>query len=56
MKKFGAQLYKKPFPGCENITFDTRSYWKCYIKHLTLSTFHPVGTCKMGDVVNTQFR
>ncbi|NP_001136328.2 glucose-methanol-choline (gmc) oxidoreductase [Nasonia vitripennis] len=55
MKKLGAELYKKPFPGCENIVFDTLEYWKCYVSHLTMTTYHFAGTCQMGNVVNSDF-
>ncbi|KAK9496963.1 hypothetical protein O3M35_012846 [Rhynocoris fuscipes] len=47
-KSVDAKLYEKPMPGCENFKFGSDNYWKCYIKHLTLTSYHPVGTCKMG--------
>ena len=27
---------------------DSDDYWRDYIRHLTLTQYHPVGTCKMG--------
>lgn len=48
MQKFGAKLNRHKFPGCEHFMFDTDSYWECYVRHLTLTAYHPVGTCKMG--------
>lgn len=49
MKKFGAEINPKHFPGCEKFFFDSDDYWECYIRHMTLTMFHPVGTCKLGD-------
>lgn len=62
MKKLGASINDDPFPGCQHFKLFSRSYWECYIRHLTLTTFHPVGTCKLGlddsrdSVVDTAFR
>lgn len=48
MKKFGAEINPKRFPGCEKYFFDSNDYWECFIRHMTLTMFHPVGTCKVG--------
>ncbi|KAH0535514.1 glucose dehydrogenase [FAD, quinone]-like isoform X1 [Cotesia glomerata] len=56
MKTLGASLYTRPFPGCEGIKFDTDNYWRCYVQQLTLTSYHPAGTCKLGSVVNNSFR
>ena len=31
---------------------DSDDYWRDYIRHLTLTQYHPVGTCRMGQVDN----
>ncbi|GAB0087683.1 Glucose-methanol-choline oxidoreductase [Sergentomyia squamirostris] len=56
MKRLGAEINTLPFPGCESHPWDSRDYWMCYIEHLTLSVFHPAGTCSMGSVVGKDFR
>lgn len=56
MKSIGATIYKKQFPGCENEIFDTKKYWECYVQHLTLSSYHPAGTCRIGHVVDQTFK
>lgn len=62
MKNIGAFLNPNTFPGCEGYILFSKAYWKCYIKHLTLSVYHYVGTCKMGlpesptSVVSTNFQ
>ncbi|XP_071444414.1 glucose dehydrogenase [FAD, quinone]-like isoform X2 [Hetaerina americana] len=48
MTEFGARLNEMSLTGCDSFEFDSDEYWECYSKHLTLTSYHPVGTCKMG--------
>lgn len=62
MQKLGAKLNTNIFPGCETFIFDTKLYWECYVRHLTITSYHAIGTCKMGpdedysSVVNYNFQ
>ena len=49
MQKLGAEINPMPFPGCEAFKFDSDDYWKCYVRHLSMTVYHPVGTCRMGN-------
>ncbi|KAF7988543.1 hypothetical protein HCN44_001116 [Aphidius gifuensis] len=56
MKLIGAKMNKKKFPGCERFIYGDDNYWECYIRHMTLTSYHPVGTCGIGSVVDDNFR
>lgn len=49
MKHIRSSVYQQPLPGCENYEFGSKRYWECYVRHLTITAYHPVGTCKMGS-------
>jgi len=51
-KKFGSTLHDVPVPGCSQFEFGSDDYWRCVIKHLTMSIFHVSGTCQMGPVTD----
>ncbi|KAJ8917306.1 hypothetical protein NQ315_002324 [Exocentrus adspersus] len=47
-QQYGARLYQKHVPGCENYIFDSDEYWECGVRHMSISLHHQVSTCKMG--------
>lgn len=52
LRKFGLRFNNNIFPGCGSWKFNSDEYWRCYVRHLTLTVYHPVGTCKMGNLEN----
>ena len=48
-KAIGAGLWDKHHPGCKEHKYRSDDYWRCYIRHNTLSVYHPTSTCKMGS-------
>lgn len=57
LKVYGYNLLATPFPLCQDVkpSFGD-AYWECFVRHLTMSMYHPVGTCAMGLVVDTDLR
>ena len=49
------QAYRGRIPS-KDVTsphkFDSDDFWRWYVRHPTLTIFHPVGTCTMGDPKN----
>lgn len=47
-QKYGAKLYKKKYPNCDNFDFGTDEYWECVLRTLAVTLHHQIATCKMG--------
>ncbi|XP_037037117.1 glucose dehydrogenase [FAD, quinone]-like [Bradysia coprophila] len=53
---------KPNLPKCDLLHHDSDMYWECYIRHMSLTLYHPVGTVKMGPdsdkeaIVDSQLR
>ncbi|XP_061713552.1 oxygen-dependent choline dehydrogenase-like [Cydia pomonella] len=61
IQDIGGFVNTLPFPGCETYVLFSDDYLDCYIRHLSLTSYHPVGTCSLGlsrsnSVVDTSFR
>lgn len=44
----------KPISGCSDYQHLSDDYWKCALRHVSTTLFHPSGTAAMGGVRNRQ--
>ncbi|XP_060842181.1 glucose dehydrogenase [FAD, quinone]-like [Rhopalosiphum padi] len=51
-----AKLNPVPYPKCEHLPFKSDNYWACLLIHVTSTSNHHCGTCRMGDVVNEKLQ
>lgn len=47
-KRHEVQLRHLDISGCRHTKPDSEEYWKCNLRHMSSTLFHPVGTAKMG--------
>lgn len=45
-----SQLVRINLPACDKFEYQSVKYWECYTRHMTISAYHHVGTCKMGPL------
>ncbi len=43
-----ATMRKAVHPNCTHVAYDSDEYWRCFIRHMASTIFHPTSTCKMG--------
>lgn len=51
-KKLGAHLNPVQVPGCQQFEHGKDEYWKCAVRHLSVSLRHLTGTCRMGPATD----
>ncbi|KAL6434805.1 hypothetical protein ACFW04_005178 [Cataglyphis niger] len=47
-KRHGVRLHHLNITGCHDTEPDSEEYWKCNLRHMSFTIYHPVGTTKMG--------
>ena len=53
MQEIGATLNRQDFDGiCNDVDFDTDSYWECMLRHFAVTCYHPTSTCRMGSATD----
>ncbi|KAG5308960.1 DHGL dehydrogenase, partial [Pseudoatta argentina] len=48
LKRHEFQLRHLDIPNCRHTKFDSDEYWKCNVRYMSSTVFHPVGTTKMS--------
>ena len=50
MQAIGAKFHDVPHPSCIEVRpHFSDAYWECHLRHNTMSLYHDVGTCRMGN-------
>ncbi|KYM93713.1 Glucose dehydrogenase [acceptor] [Cyphomyrmex costatus] len=47
-KRHKVRLHHPDIPDCRHTKSDSDEYWKCNLRYMSSTIFHPVGTTKMG--------
>lgn len=47
-KRRGVRLHRLDIADCRHTEPDSEEYWKCNLRHMSFTLYHPVGTTKMG--------
>ncbi|XP_055911317.1 glucose dehydrogenase [FAD, quinone]-like [Eupeodes corollae] len=47
-KEQNAKLLQINLPECNELTFKSDNYWKCYMKYMSNTVYHMAGSVKMG--------
>lgn len=48
LRRVNARPNPNLLPDCASFGYPSLDYWRCFARYYTYSTYHPVGTCKMG--------
>lgn len=48
------ELINLPLPECNQYRLRSNDYYRCYIRHMTMSYFQPVGACRMAPETMTR--
>jgi choline dehydrogenase-like flavoprotein len=47
-RQFGSRIHRTSIPRCRKYPFGSDAYWECAVRSISMTIYHPAGTCKMG--------
>ena len=47
-KSINAFVHRVNISQCNDLKFQSDDYWKCFLRNVGITVYHPAGTCKMG--------
>lgn len=47
-KEHEGEIVQINFDECDRFSKSSDEYWACYVRHMSITVYHPVGTAKMG--------
>jgi choline dehydrogenase-like flavoprotein len=53
LRSIGSTIHTAKIPGCKHLEFGSDHYWRCSVRHLTMTLYHLCGTAKMGPANDT---
>ncbi|XP_072377471.1 glucose dehydrogenase [FAD, quinone]-like [Diabrotica undecimpunctata] len=51
-RKYAVKYLSKPLTACKAHKYESKQYWYCFLKQLTIPAGHQIGTCSMGTDPN----
>ncbi|XP_055316817.1 glucose dehydrogenase [FAD, quinone]-like [Sitodiplosis mosellana] len=48
-KEHEGEIVNFELKECDRFPRNADTFWECYVRHLSITVYHPVGTCKMGS-------
>lgn len=54
MQKLNTRRNLNLIPKCKQFDISSDKYWACHARHYTSTIYHPVGTCKMAPVNDSE--
>lgn len=52
-QSIGAKLAQKQLPGCDHLPPRSDAYYECFIRHLTMTIYHPCCTARFVSLIGT---
>lgn len=53
-KEHEGEIVRVKLNECDKLEYASDDYWSCYVRHLTITLYHPTSTAKMGPTADSE--